>query len=71
MAVIRIIFAILISLLSVFYLLPFGIALARKRTNTASIFALNLFLGWTLVGWVVSLVWALAHDDVRANRLAA
>lgn len=44
------------------YFLPTMIGL-RKR-NAGAIFALNLLLGWTLVGWVVSLVWALTKEDV-------
>jgi len=24
--------------------------------------ALNLFLGWSLIGWVAALVWALTKD---------
>jgi hypothetical protein len=49
----------------VFYFLPSIIALARSKRNILSIFLLNLFLGWTLIGWVVSLVWA-AKVDVPA-----
>jgi hypothetical protein len=33
-----------------------------KKRNAGAIFALNLLLGWTLVGWVVSLVWALTVE---------
>ena len=47
----------------IFYFLPSIIALARSKRNTLSIFFLNLFLGWTLVGWVVALVWAVKADD--------
>ncbi|HTQ87464.1 MAG TPA: superinfection immunity protein [Candidatus Solibacter sp.] len=36
---------------------------ARRKRNSAAIFVLNLFLGWTLVGWVVALVWALTKDS--------
>ncbi len=43
----------------VFYLLPSLIAYFRKHKNLVAVFMLNLFLGWTLVGWVVSLVWAV------------
>ena len=50
----------------IFYFLPSIIALARSKRNTLSIFFLNLFLGWTLVGWVVALVWALKPDDYPA-----
>ena len=60
----RLIFAVLIALLSLFYFLPFAIAFNRKRANTGAIFALNLFLGWSLIGWVVALVWALKEENV-------
>ena len=60
----RLLFAILISILSLFYFLPFAIAFHKKRVNTGAIFALNLFLGWSLIGWVVALVWALKEEQV-------
>ncbi|MBU3549051.1 MULTISPECIES: superinfection immunity protein [unclassified Polynucleobacter] len=60
----RLLFAILISILSLFYFLPFAIAFHKKRANTGAIFALNLFLGWSLIGWVVALVWALKEEQV-------
>lgn len=44
------------------YFLPFLVATGRHKKNTGAIFVLNLFLGWTLVGWVVSLVWATTKD---------
>ena len=43
------------------YFIPTIIGL-RKR-NAAAIFMLNLFLGWTFVGWVVALVWAFTVDS--------
>ena len=60
----RLLFAVLIALLSLFYFLPFAIAFNRKRANTGATFALNLFLGWSLIGWVVALVWALKEENV-------
>lgn len=45
------------------YFLPAIIAKSKKRTNTGAIFALNLLLGWTLIGWVIALVWALTTDS--------
>ena len=36
------------------------IALDRKLLNFGSISIVNLFLGWTLIGWVGTLAWALA-----------
>jgi uncharacterized membrane protein YqaE (UPF0057 family) len=33
-----------------------------KKRNRGAIFLLNLLLGWTLIGWVVALVWAFSYD---------
>jgi uncharacterized membrane protein HdeD (DUF308 family) len=41
------------------YLFPTIIALLR-RNRIAETFVINLFLGWTLVGWVFSLVMAVS-----------
>jgi hypothetical protein len=60
----RLFFAILITLLSLFYFLPVAIAFYRKLANTGAIFALNLFLGWSLIGWVIALVWALKDEEI-------
>ncbi|TRZ48114.1 superinfection immunity protein, partial [bacterium] len=31
----------------------------RQHKNSLAIFLLNLLLGWTVLGWVVSLVWSV------------
>ncbi len=41
------------------YFLPTLIVGRRKRPQSGGVFILNLLLGWTVLGWVVSLVWAL------------
>ena len=48
---------------TLFYFIPLIIAILRKKSNVVAIGALNLLLGWTLVGWVVSLVWSLSKDQ--------
>ena len=40
------------------YFLPSICAFARGHSSKAGILILNIFLGWSLIGWVVSLVWA-------------
>lgn len=55
-------FAILLLLL---YFLPSLIAGLRSHNNLNSVFALNLLLGWTVLGWVVALVWSLANGAPR------
>jgi len=44
--------------LGLLYLMPAIIADKRKLVNTDSIVILNIFLGWTFVGWVVCLAMA-------------
>lgn len=57
----------LISLLLIFavvgiYLGPGLIALNRGHRNVNAIGALNIFLGWTFLGWVVALIWSLTDN---------
>lgn len=42
----------------IIYFLPALIASTRTHPNSSSIMLLNVFLGWTLIGWVVSLAWS-------------
>lgn len=53
----------LLILILVAYFLPTLFAVVRFRNNTLAIFTLNLFAGWTLIGWVVALVWSVARED--------
>jgi hypothetical protein len=52
----------------VMYFLPSLIALARNKRDLLGIFLLNFFLGWTMIGWVVALIWAAKHDAPVAAR---
>ena len=45
------------------YLLPTFEAWLKRHPNLASIALLNVFLGWTLLGWVVSMVWAFKKTE--------
>jgi hypothetical protein len=42
------------------YFLPAIIAAARHTHNATGILLLNLFLGWTMIGWFVALVMAFS-----------
>jgi hypothetical protein len=44
-----------------FYMLPTIEAALRKSKNLPAIAAINFFLGWSLLGWVAALVWALKN----------
>ena len=41
------------------YFLPTIIGFARKSPQTAPVFFVNLYLGWSVIGWIVALVLAL------------
>jgi len=53
---------------SFLYFLLFIVALARSKRDVLGIFLLNFFLGWTVVGWVVALIWAAKQDVVYLVR---
>ena len=53
------VFVLVIGLL--IYFLPAIVAAGREHPSALAIFFLNLLLGWSLVGWVVALVWGLTQ----------
>ena len=42
------------------FFLPVFIAIARRHPGVLWIVLLDVFLGWTLLGWLGALVWSLA-----------
>ena len=53
------------------YFLPDWIAQSRGHPNRGSIFVLNLFLGWTFLGWVAALIWANSFIDKNKRQKTA
>jgi len=45
------------------YFVPTIVAKVRHHKDFVSILVLNIFLGWSLIGWVVALVWALKNQE--------
>lgn len=45
------------------YFLPTFEAWLKRQPNIAAISVVNVFLGWTLVGWVVAASWALKKSE--------
>jgi hypothetical protein len=52
--------------LFVFFLhfIPSFVAFSRYHPARVAILVLNIFFGWTIVGWVLLLVWALMAPPV-------
>jgi hypothetical protein len=53
-------FVIALVVFLAIYFLPWIVAYRRNHPSGGGIIALNLLLGWTFIGWVISLVWALS-----------
>ncbi|MBR4624292.1 MAG: superinfection immunity protein [Alphaproteobacteria bacterium] len=60
---------ILFLILAFVYFLPTIVAYSRNHTNALAILILNLFLGYTLIGWVVALIWAVyKKENIKPNK---
>ena len=57
---------ITLSVLVLFYFLPTIIA-AHNGHHITGILLLNLFLGWTGIGWFAMLLWALLSAPVTSS----
>ena len=60
-------FTLIISLL--LYFLP--AIIGRHKRDAAGILLVNLLFGWTVIGWVIALIWACTSDDCDRVRYAA
>ena len=62
----HIVVAWVLAIASGLYLLPWAIAATRNKQRLAPIVLINIFLGWSLVGWIVALVMACTSDQPAA-----
>jgi hypothetical protein len=59
MEVVIVVVAIIVGLFV--YFIPTIVAGGKKQST--QVFVVNLFFGWSLIGWVIALVWALQSDE--------
>jgi len=59
--------AVWIVVLLAVYLIPALIVVVRRPTMTLFVIALNVLLGWTIVGWFVSLALAILLPPAMAQ----
>lgn len=52
---------------ALFYFLPAIIALVRGHHNGFAIFLTTLLLGWTVIGWIVALIWSTTASERRVR----
>lgn len=53
----------MIAIFLMVYFIPSFVAFNRKHSYKLGILLLNIFLGWTLVGWVAALVWCFVDGN--------
>lgn len=56
-------FAVLLYILAFLYFIPTVIGIIRKHHNLIGLIALNVLLGWTVIGWVGALIWSLLRSS--------
>ena len=56
-------FFIILTIILLVYFLPTIVVLGKNKRNGCSIIIINIFLGWTFIGWVVALAWACADNN--------
>ncbi|MCR6661027.1 MAG: superinfection immunity protein [Asticcacaulis sp.] len=50
------------------YFAPGIVATLRKHSAVLAIWAVNLFFGWTIIGWIWALIWALGHTFNKSQQ---
>lgn len=56
------------AILVCFYFLPTIIAAARGHHNQNAVAAVNFFLGWTFLGWIIAFVWSLTNEKPQPQQ---
>ena len=54
--------AFIVIVILIIYFIPAMIAEHREHRNKRAILVVNFFFGWTLLGWVGALVWAIYKE---------
>ena len=44
------------------YFLPAIVAHHRRHVSSGAIFLVNLFFGWSIIGWIICFAWACSGD---------
>lgn len=59
-------FALIVGFMIIpIYFIPMIVSIKRSHPQAGTISIINLFLGWTLLGWVISLAWAASSIEKK------
>ncbi len=62
-------FGIGIFLITTVYFAPMGIAVIRRHNNLVSLSLVNFLLGWTVIFWVVAILWSMSKNASETRSL--
>jgi hypothetical protein len=62
--------ALVVGAFLTLYELPAIVAYRKKHPRFLAILCLNILLGWTIIGWIVALVWACTGNCVHNSTLS-
>jgi len=62
-------FGVSLFLITTVYFAPMGIALLRRHNNFISLSLVNFLLGWTIIFWVVAILWSLSRNVKETRSL--
>lgn len=54
---------LMLIVLVLIYFIPSIIVCNNDHKNLEGVMILNLFLGWTFIGWVIALIWAVSNNE--------
>lgn len=57
--------------LVIMYFVPTLVAFSRHVRNAGSVAVINVFLGWTVIGWIIALAMAVRTADQSSSPSAA
>ena len=53
-----------VAVLGIFlYFIPSVIAYSHNKKNAIGVLMLNIFLGWTIIGWGAALIWSFVDKE--------
>lgn len=62
----ELVFAWILTIVTVGYFLPWAVAASRGKSNSGAIAVVNFLLGWTVIGWIIALVMACGSHQILA-----
>ena len=61
--IVHLVLAVVAVVVAIAYFVPTIVAVVRKHHWIPRIFVVNALLGWTVIGWIIALIWACAAEE--------